>query len=234
MSSLAGRRERGKLVELFLQVKNLFLQIYRFTSGQAGEFHPAFRHLKLTAQSSLAQVPCHHFSTTVSALAGIFCSSHEETSASSAGERVAMKALSEAGSSGSSSLSRMRIENLGVRYLRENLAPILRVKKFARLGIAQRQQAKHRNIMRRTGRGTSFSRARVSHDHLVRERRFGQKRFEIGTAQPRAGRSPCLTTSPRMSGSCTRATVSASFRASCIFAPSEVKIGRSRSHRSIQ
>ena len=45
----AGRRKLGKLAELLRKVKNLFLQIDRFARGQAGQFHAAFRDLKLAA-----------------------------------------------------------------------------------------------------------------------------------------------------------------------------------------
>ena len=50
-----GRRKLGKLAELLRKVKNLFLQIDRFARGEPGQFHPAFRDLKLPAESGLAQ-----------------------------------------------------------------------------------------------------------------------------------------------------------------------------------
>src|SRR5262249_37857392 len=44
----------GKLVELFLQVKNLFLQIYDLTSAQPGNFDPVFCRLQTTTHNTLA------------------------------------------------------------------------------------------------------------------------------------------------------------------------------------
>src|ERR687887_225927 len=44
----------GKLVELFLQVKDLFLQIYDLSSAQIWEFYSVCGDIKLTAQHSLA------------------------------------------------------------------------------------------------------------------------------------------------------------------------------------
>src|SRR5439155_78840 len=59
-------------------------------------------------RNTACRMPSHHFSTIAPAFAGTFCSSHEETNRSSAGESVTIKAFSEAASPGRKSLSRIR------------------------------------------------------------------------------------------------------------------------------
>ena len=52
---IAGRAGKlRKLVELSPEVKNLFLQIYRFTGGEIREFYSVRGDIKLPAQESLA------------------------------------------------------------------------------------------------------------------------------------------------------------------------------------
>ena len=93
-------------MELSPEVKNLFLQIYRFTGGKVREFYSVRGDIKLPAQDRLpdAEPP---FSTIAPALGGAFWRSQAETSRSSGGERVTINALSEAASSGCRSLLRM-------------------------------------------------------------------------------------------------------------------------------
>ena len=67
-----------------------------------------------------------------------------------------MNALSDAASSGCKFAFKNPDQNVRLRHLFENLAPILRVKEIARVFIAQRQKAKHRDIMRWHRRDTSF------------------------------------------------------------------------------
>ncbi len=142
-----------------------------------------------------------------------------------------MKALIEAGSSGRRSLSRMRTEHLGIRRFREHFAPVLRQQELARLGISQGEQAEHRDLVTRRGRRRLPRRSSLPGTRS----RTGSR--EQRSRNPRAGTPrralTLLATSPRISGSCTRATVSASFRASCIFAPNEFRSVAAAS-RSIQ
>ena len=171
------------------------------------------------------RMPSHHFSTIVSA-AGTFCRSHAETSASSAGESEAMKALSDAGSSGSQLTFENSNENLRVWHLRESLAPILREKKI----VAPPHCAKPEGKASQCRASAPAQRVHAQTPVLPTEGgsaglcRAGA--FQNLQERRRAGADALFTTSPRISGSCTRETVSANLRASCIFAPNEPQVRR--------
>ncbi len=134
-------------MELFLQVKDLFLQINHGAGAELGKLHLILRHFELASQHGLAntQPP---FLRHLPAFAGIFCSNQEATSPSSAGESVAIKALSEAGSFTRNSLSRMRtrISAAGIWARTSHQFPRRKLRASI---IAQCQQTKHRNVVPR-------------------------------------------------------------------------------------
>src|SRR3982074_2598552 len=50
-----GRRKRGKVAELLLEVKNLFLKIDHLAGAQLRQLHTAFGHLQLPPHDRLPQ-----------------------------------------------------------------------------------------------------------------------------------------------------------------------------------
>ena len=131
-----------------------------------------------------------------------------------------MKRLSEAGSSG-----RDRFENSDQHFrFRFVPAPPASPARGERRGfhIAQRQQTKHRDLVRGAGGGPDFAAAATG--------RFGlaalQQGLEITATNTPSRAVTLLMTSPRISGSCTRATVSASCASTAFSRSKGIQIGR--------
>src|SRR6266700_1711225 len=147
----AGWRKLGKFVELFLQVKDLFLQIHYVAGAELWTFYPILRHLELAAQHSLAnpQPPFFHHRSSV-------------------GRHLLQQPRRNQcfvwrGECGHKRIERSRLtraqvafenadQNFRVRDLRENFTPILLTKKIPCFLVPQRQKTKHCNVVPRDWR----------------------------------------------------------------------------------
>jgi len=135
-------------VELSPEVKNLFLQIYRFTGGKIREFYSVRGDIKLPAQDRLPDAEPPFFD-------------HR----SSIGRRLLEKPSRDQSLLWRGKCDHKRVERGGVIWmqvafkdegknfsiwdLKESLMPILFAKKFARFFVSQRQKAKHGDIVPR-------------------------------------------------------------------------------------
>ncbi len=137
-------------MELFLQVKDLFLQIYYVPGAQPWQFNSVRRYIELAAQGGLADAEPPFFDHRSGVRRHPLQQPRRNQPFICGGQRDHKR------------IQRCRVtwtqlafentdENFSIRHLGENLAPILFAKKFPCCFISQRQNAKHGDVVSRRG-----------------------------------------------------------------------------------